>query len=590
MLLDQYRRALWGTMDLLGITESIERKIVAAVLIQFGVAVVLAVLPFVLTGTVRVAVTVALLTGAAVACANTLLIARRDFVGPVRMLEDAATRVAAGEIDEAHIDAHDQDDEIGGLVAAFGDMRASLATVSSQADALARQEFDAPVLEESVPGSFGDSLDRMADNLRTNTRELEALTDHLERTADRYSDVMAAAADKDLSVRMDPDEESAAMASIARSFNRMLDDLEETVGEVYAFADTVSERTVDTSADLDEVARASEDISDATGDISTDAEEQRDQLQRIAAEMSDLSATIEEIAASADSVAEVATRTAEMGDEGQEAAVAALDRMDDIEAHATETMEQLRELDDRMTRMEDIVATISDIAERTNLLALNASIEAAHSGEGAEGFAVVADEVKSLAEEAQAEATDVQEIIDGVQSQTTTTVEGMRETTDEVADAVETVEAAIESLDRIAELAHETDEGMREISDATDQQAASTEETVSMIEQIETTSEETAAEATSVASAARAQTDSLGEVSERVDSLATEADTLLGLLEAFDLSTQDAGDADGGAPVEGTETDSLVDGEGDGVPGAEVDSEGDGVPEVEADGGVASDP
>jgi methyl-accepting chemotaxis protein len=568
MLLDQYRRALWGTMDVLGITESIERKIVAAVTIQFGVAVVLAVLPFLLTGVVRTVLTVALLAGAAVAFANTLLIARRDFVDPVRMLEDAATRVAAGEVDEATIESHDQDDEIGSLVAAFDDMRASLATVSAQADALARQEFDAPVLEESVPGSFGDSLDRMADNLRTNTRELEALTDHLERTADRYGDVMAAAAEKDLSVRMDPDEESAAMASIARSFNRMLDDLEGTVGEVHAFADTVSERTVDTSADLDEVARASEEISDATGDISADAEKQRDQLQRIVSEMSDLSATVEEIAASADSVAEVATRTADAGDDGQEAAVAALDRMDAIETQATETMAQLRELDDRMDRMGDIVATISDIAERTNLLALNASIEAAHSGEGAEGFAVVADEVKSLAEEAQAEAEDVQGIIDGVQTQTTTTVEGMRETTEEVADAVETVEDVIGSLDNIAELARETDEGMREISNATDQQAASTEETVSMVERIETTSEETATGATSVADAAQAQTDSLDEVAGRVDDLAEQADALLGLLESFELSIQD----------------------GDAATAVGPDPSPDAVPEVEADGGVASDP
>jgi len=540
---DLYRRALWGSMDRLGVTESIERKIVAAVTIQFGVAAALAVIPFVLTGAIRAVVTVALLGGAAVALVNTLLIARRDFVTPVQNLEDVATTIAAGELDAAAVETHHQHDEIGSLVRAFDGMHASLETISAQADALAQADFDADVLDEDVPGSFGDDLDRMTDNLRANTRELESLTDHLERTADEYGDVMAAAADNDLSVRMDPDPESEAMASIARSFNRMLDDLEGTVADVHAFADTVSDRTVDASADLDDVARASEAISDATADIATDAEEQRDQLQRIAAEMSDLSATIEEIAASADSVAEVATRTAEKGDEGQQAAVEALDKMDAIESQATETMTEIHELDDRMDRMGDIVATISDIAERTNLLALNASIEAAHSGGDADGFAVVADEVKSLAEEAQAEATDVQEIIDGVQTQTEATVDGMRRTTEEVEDAVETVEAAIDSLDQIAELAHDTDEGMREITDATDQQAASTEETVSMIEQIETTSEETATEATGVADAAHEQTDSLDDVSGRVDDLADQADALLGLLEAFELSTRDSGES-----------------------------------------------
>ena len=536
-ILDRYRRALWGSMDYLGVTESIERKFVAAVTIQFGAAVLLAVLPFVLTGTVRAVVTAALLGGAAVALGNTLLIARRDFVTPVKHLEAAATTIAAGELDAAEVTVEEQADEIGSLVRAFDEMRASLETVSAQADALAAGAFDAPVLDEAVPGSFGDDLDRMTDNLRTNTRELEALTEHLERTADEYGDVMAAAAAKDLSVRMEPDDESRAMAAIAHSFNEMLDDLEATVGEVSAFADTVSERTVDAAADLDEVARASEETSDATGDIAADAETQREQLQRIVAEMSDLSATVEEIAASAEGVAEVATRTADRGDEAQEAAGEALDRMDAIESRATETMARLSELDDRMDRMGTIVATISDIAERTNLLALNASIEAAHSGEGADGFAVVADEVKSLAEEAQAEATDVQEIIDGVQSQTETAVEGMRRTTEEVSDAVETVEAAIDSLDRIVELAHETDEGMREITDATDQQAASTEETVATLEQIETTSQETATDATGVAEAATAQADSLDETATRVHELADQAETLIDLLDEFTLET-----------------------------------------------------
>ncbi|WP_338741186.1 methyl-accepting chemotaxis protein [Haloplanus salilacus] len=532
-----YRRALWGSMDRLGVTESVERKIVAAVTIQFGVAVVLAGLPFVLSGGVRSLATAVLLGGAAVAFGNTLLITRRDFITPIAELEAAATTIAEGELDAAEVSETDQIDEIGSLVRAFDEMRASLETISAKADALARADFDADVLDAPVPGSFGDDLDRMTDNLRTNTRELEELTDHLERTADEYGDVMAAAADKDLSVRMDPDDESAAMASIARSFNRMLDDLEGTIAEVYAFADTVSERTVETSSDVDEVVGASEDISAATAEIEADADEQRDQLQRIVSEMSDLSAAVEEIAASADSVAEVSTRTAEIGESGRESATDVLEKMDAIENRTTETMSQLSELDERMTRMGDIVATISDIAERTNLLALNASIEAAHSEEGTEGFAVVADEVKSLAEEAQSEATRIQEIIEGVQAQTTATVEGMQRTTEEVDGAVETVEDAIDSLERIAEHATETDEGMQEITDATDQQAASTEETVSMIEQIEETSAETATEATNVAAAAEAQADALADVSTRIDDLSEQAEALQELLETFDLST-----------------------------------------------------
>jgi hypothetical protein len=93
--LDRYRRALLASMEHLGVTESVERTFVAGVSIQFAAAVLLALLPFVLTGVIRAVVTAAPLGGAAVALGNSPLIARRDFVAPVRNLEAAATAIAA---------------------------------------------------------------------------------------------------------------------------------------------------------------------------------------------------------------------------------------------------------------------------------------------------------------------------------------------------------------------------------------------------------------------------------------------------------------------------------------------------------------
>ncbi len=183
-LLARYESALWWSMDHLGVTESVERKVLAAVGIQFGISLAQAVLPFLVSDLARIGLTAALLVASVVAFANTLLIGRRDITQPIKALDRAADAIANGDLDAPIPDA-EQDDEIGHLVGSFADMRAYLRVVAEQAAALSRQEFDDPVMDEEVPGEFGASLDRMAESLHQYTTDLEATTDELETmTAD----------------------------------------------------------------------------------------------------------------------------------------------------------------------------------------------------------------------------------------------------------------------------------------------------------------------------------------------------------------------------------------------------------------------
>ncbi|MFC7026785.1 HAMP domain-containing protein [Halomicroarcula sp. GCM10025710] len=168
--LDTYKRLIRASLDLTGVSGSIERKVLAAVGIQFGVSIALAVVAFTLQGTPQFVFTALLLTGAAVAFANTVFITREDLVHPVVALDETAAQIAAGEVDVSVPDS-DRDDEVANLLSSFGSMQAHLETVSRQADALAHQEFDADVLDEDVPGAFGDSLDRMAASLDDYTTE-----------------------------------------------------------------------------------------------------------------------------------------------------------------------------------------------------------------------------------------------------------------------------------------------------------------------------------------------------------------------------------------------------------------------------------
>lgn len=189
-----YKRSLWWSMDVVGATGSVERKMLTAVGLQFLAAGGMAFLTVFTAGTVQLIGVGGMLALSVVAFYNTYLIAEADFVEPLVALEDAADDIAAGEFERADIPSSKRDDEIASLVASFDGMQSNLEVASRQADALARQAFDDPALDESVPGAFGESITEMADSLEAYTAELEDKTAELEhQQAESRAPIRAAA-------------------------------------------------------------------------------------------------------------------------------------------------------------------------------------------------------------------------------------------------------------------------------------------------------------------------------------------------------------------------------------------------------------
>ncbi len=168
----KYKNFVWWTMDIVGVSRSIQSKVLMAVAIQFAVSVSLAIVPTVFSGWLRLWSTVCLFGLATVAFANTVLVVQDDLIKPILNLQRTSEQIADGHLNVSPPKT-DQQDEMGRLVRSFGEMCDYLGTVANQAEAIADREFDAPVIEEDVPGRFGRALQEMTASLQRYIARIE---------------------------------------------------------------------------------------------------------------------------------------------------------------------------------------------------------------------------------------------------------------------------------------------------------------------------------------------------------------------------------------------------------------------------------
>lgn len=282
----------------------------------------------------------------------------------------------------------------------------------------------------------------------------------------------------------------------------------------------ISEQVLDAVEGLEEstadIADRSDEIADLTDDQSTTTDE-------IASEIANLSATSEEIASSVDEIAQHSSDATDLAEETSSAASESLDRMDEIASASDEVAEQVDELDEAISGIDAAVEALDEIADETNMLALNASIEAARSAESGDGFVVVADEMKSLAQQAGKYATEIDELVDRVQALSADATSAVNRTNTAVEEGTRNVREGLDRLEEISTVIDEIADSIDEVATATDEQAESAAEITEMVDRASDRADQVADAATEIADAIDQQRAEATEVRTTVSELGDDA-------------------------------------------------------------------
>jgi methyl-accepting chemotaxis protein len=376
-----------------------------------------------------------------------------DIIRGLNQLNAEVSRMASGDLRRGRV--FDSEDEIGGLSRSFESMANSL--------------------RSALNGIFGaaDQLEQTATEIATISEGVASIT------ADQVSGIQQAAVSTeaiDSQVRGIADSAGRLNGSVEESSSSILelgaagDDLNETAG-------TLSEKVDEVSTSMEQIVRSVSQVVESTVSLSEASSETSSSMELMATSLTEVDESAEESARLSNYV--VAT-----AETGREKVRQTIDGMDAIRL-ATETAEKvIRNLGGRTKEIGAIVDVIDDVADETNLLALNAAIIAAQAGEHGRAFSVVADEIKDLADRVLASTKEIAELIRAVQEEGANAIGAIESGTESVASGVDLSAEAGVSLEEITRASRDSGERIQGILNAVRAQARAASHVVELMEKV----------------------------------------------------------------------------------------------------------
>ena len=453
----------------------------------------------------------------------------RAIVKPIKIIEKASHNIAVGDIDQT-IDI-DSRDEIGNMARSFKEMIAYLDGMAATVVSIAQGDLTVEIQPRSEKDLLGNSLKEMVTSLRSAVGLVATCASDLNISSEKLSD-------------------SASQAS----------------GATQQISMTVQQVAVGTSQQAEYSTRTSElveKMAEAMRNVERGAKDQGTAAAKAAELTASLSEAIQQVEGNARAVTEGSNQASEAAKSGTGIVESTIEGMNRIQAKVGVSAEKVREMGNRSKQIGAIVETIDDIASQTNLLALNAAIEAARAGEHGKGFAVVADEVRKLAERSSVATKEIGQLIKGIQQTVDEAVKAMNEGASEVqggvelanesgkaltniltaAEAVQTqalqaTEAALRMNKFSEELVRSVDEVAKiaEVnSTASDEMKADSDEVTRAIENIASVSEENSAAIQEVSASTEEMSAQVEDVTGSAKRLAETAGQLIAMVSRFKL-------------------------------------------------------
>jgi methyl-accepting chemotaxis protein len=322
---------------------------------------------------------------------------------------------------------------------------------------------------------------------------------------------------------------------IGLAINRMIDNLSTMITEVRRTSDQVAANSEQLSASSTETTKVTEEITESIQEVASGADSQVEKAADNERTVNDISESIELIASSIQTVNQSSMASAQKAEHGTDVISSTVSQMTSIQQLTDKIAGSVNGLAVSSEKIGSIISLITDVAEQTNLLALNAAIEAARAGEHGKGFAVVADEVRKLAEQTGNATNEISSLIAHIQQDIQHSVSYTKEGREAAQTGMNYMEDAGKSFEELSEAIHGVSSQMQEVTAAIEQVEKGVNKVKSSVQETTSIAEQSAGYTQNVAASAEEQNASMEEISASANQLAKMAEELQASVSKFSL-------------------------------------------------------